>query len=119
MNHLAGTFAQRHLDAAGRILQGQQLVPRSPAARTNQGEVALCTAAAIAVAATRERGGDCGRLAEQLAGPNGMEALYNVFHGLGWSRELCRRVQLINDGFEESCRKERMLRLLAGKSALA
>lgn len=93
------------------MIRDQAFVPRSPLVRAHDGSVQLCLAAALVVAAVEER--NQRRAIIDRLDAQGRDAVVEAFGELGWGKQLGLSALTTNDAFDETERKDAVLKLLA------
>ena len=87
------------IDRAAGLIAQQDATPKSPGVKTADGGVALCAAAALAVAGLEIRGkvDEAETLRERIAESGSVDDVRKVFAEHDWSAETCEAVLIAND----------------------
>src|SRR4051812_9514591 len=100
MPNMQNKAIPKHLiERAREIVLGQRIVPLSPAAFTEQGDVVLCAAACLACAGLERKDGPvaAANWADGLARCGSTKDLVAAFEYLGWDVDVCREKIAFND----------------------
>jgi hypothetical protein len=99
---------------AKKILSAQSYVPKSPAARDENGKPVLCLAAAVVVAGLLVLGFEtrANKLTEELIRTQSKSVLEQSYIQIGWKVEVCKDQFAMNDSFSDSTRKDDVLNYL-------
>jgi hypothetical protein len=105
------------IEYAVRTLSQQPFVPKSPAARGDDGKVNLCLAAAVAQAGLALSGwrSEADQLPETLVRTNSKDLLRSFFIKLGWSSSDCNERLEFNDNASDATRKAQVLAYLCSE----
>ena len=103
--------SHRVMERAKSICENQPEMPQSPGTVDKQGNISLCAAAAIAAARLEIYNGSKERREFELkvAESRSTNVLIDTFEKIGWGREMCKTIILVNDEIPPSMRRERVI----------